>query len=78
MITNLLLGRVFFTVLLINLGFLKSEVLADFLPQESLSNVIGSTMQGVSVLTALIAIYEIPAVLSVIPMSIHAFERVNP
>ena len=77
MITNLLLGRAFL-VLLINF-FLKPEVLADFLRQVSLSNVIGSTTHSeMSVLTVLIAIYEILVLLSVIPMSIHAFERVNP
>lgn len=47
--------------------------LADFLRPLSLSNVIGSIMQEASVLTRLIATYEMPAVFSVWPMSIHAF-----
>ena len=52
--------------------------LADFLRPLSLSKVIGSIMQEPSVLTRLIATYEMPAVFSVWPMSIHAFGSVRP
>ena len=44
----------------------------------SLSKVIGSRMQEDSALTLLMPTYEMPAILSVLPISIHAFERVSP
>ena len=44
----------------------------------NLSNVIGSIIQDESVFTLLIATYDMPGVFSFLPMSIHAFVRVNP
>ena len=52
--------------------------LADFFRLVSLSKVIGSIIQDESVFTLLIATYEIPGVLSLLPMSIHVFDRVSP
>ena len=51
--------------------------LADFARPLSLSKVIGSIMQEQSLLTLLIATYEMPRLFSVLPMSIQAFGNVS-
>lgn len=50
----------------------------DFLRLVDLSKVTGSRIQFESILIGLIATYETPTVFSDLPMSIQAFDKVNP